>query len=86
MAIINKPVTEMNEKTTKLRKATKTSKSLVTTVPIELVEKFHLKEGYKINWSWKLNDHNEYEFKISFEDSTSEYDKDHEVSLNVYEK
>lgn len=71
MAIINKPVTEMNEKTTKLRKATKHSKSLLTNVPIELVEKFNLKEGYNIKWSWNMKSNNEYEFKISFEDSTS---------------
>lgn len=67
----NKAVIKENEKITKLRKATKKSKSLITNVPIEIVRLIGLTDEDTIKWSWKLNDKNEYEFKITFEDATS---------------
>ena len=41
---------------TVLNKATTKSKSLRTTIPIDIVKQFNLSEGYKLNWEDKAED------------------------------
>lgn len=82
----NKAVIKENEKITKLRKATKKSKSLLTNVPIDIVNLVGLTDAVYVKWSWKLNDKKEYEFKITFEVDESENDSEKQVSLKDYEK
>jgi hypothetical protein len=51
---------------TKLRQTSKTSKALITTVPIELVHLLNLTTSDHIIWNWNIRPNNTIDITINF--------------------